>query len=65
MKIELKYFSGTGNSLKIQNTCREVFESNHQKGGETTGWNRYLEPIFKPPKNHTNHISNKLNHEDN
>lgn len=30
MKIELKYFTGTGNSLKVMNTCREVFiEHNH------------------------------------
>ena len=30
MKIELKYFTGTGNSLKILNTCKEVFiENNH------------------------------------
>jgi len=30
MKIELKYFTGTGNSLKVMNTCREVFiEQNH------------------------------------
>jgi ferredoxin len=30
MKIELKYFTGTGNSLKILDTCRAVFvEANH------------------------------------
>lgn len=28
MKIELKYFSGTGNSWKILDTCREVFIKN-------------------------------------
>ena len=31
MKIELRYFSGTGNSFKILDTCREVFaQSNHE-----------------------------------
>lgn len=31
MKIELKYFTGTGNSLKIMDTCKEVFaQSNHE-----------------------------------
>jgi len=30
MRIELKYFTGTGNSLKVLNTCRETFiENNH------------------------------------
>lgn len=30
MRIELKYFTGTGNSLKILDTCREVFvEAGH------------------------------------
>jgi Pyruvate/2-oxoacid:ferredoxin oxidoreductase delta subunit len=30
MKIELKYFTGTGNSLKVLNTCKDVFiENNH------------------------------------
>jgi len=30
MKIELRYFTGTGNSLKILDTCREVFvQANH------------------------------------
>lgn len=30
MRIELKYFTGTGNSLKILNTCKEVFtEADH------------------------------------
>jgi len=30
MRIELKYFTGTGNSLKVLGTCREVFiEANH------------------------------------
>jgi ferredoxin len=30
MKIDLKYFTGTGNSLKILSTCKEVFiENNH------------------------------------
>ena len=30
MKIELKYFTGTGNSLKILDTCKEIFaENNH------------------------------------
>lgn len=30
MKIELRYFTGTGNSLKILDTCREIFEqANH------------------------------------
>ncbi len=27
MNIELKYFTGTGNSLKVLNTCRKIFES--------------------------------------
>lgn len=31
MKIELKYFSGTGNSLKILDTCKDVFiRCNHE-----------------------------------
>jgi len=31
MKIDLKYFTGTGNSLKIMNTCREIFvQFNHE-----------------------------------
>ena len=31
MKIDLRYFTGTGNSLKILDTCREVFVSfNHE-----------------------------------
>jgi ferredoxin len=30
MKIELKYFTGTGNSLKICNICKEVFLENDQ-----------------------------------
>lgn len=31
MKIDLKYFTGTGNSLKIVNTCREIFiQFNHK-----------------------------------
>jgi ferredoxin len=41
MKIELRYFTGTGNSLKVLSTCREVFvENNHTinlsviKGGD-------------------------------
>jgi len=25
MKIELRYFTGTGNSLKVLNTCQDVF----------------------------------------
>jgi len=30
MKIELRYFTGTGNSLKVLSTCKEVFlENNH------------------------------------
>jgi Pyruvate/2-oxoacid:ferredoxin oxidoreductase delta subunit len=30
MKIELRYFTGTGNSLKVLNTCKETFiENNH------------------------------------
>jgi hypothetical protein len=30
MKIDLKYFSGTGNSWKVLDTCKEVFiENNH------------------------------------
>jgi ferredoxin len=30
MKIELRYFTGTGNSLKILDTCREIFvQANH------------------------------------
>jgi len=33
MKIELKYFTGTGNSLKIMNVCRDVFTgSDHITG---------------------------------
>lgn len=28
MEIELKYFTGTGNSLKIANVCKQVFEEN-------------------------------------
>jgi len=32
MKIELRYFSGTGNSYKIMDTCRGIF---NQKGYET------------------------------
>ena len=28
MKIELKYFTGTGNSLKVLNTCKDVFIEN-------------------------------------
>ncbi len=28
MKIQLKYFTGTGNSLKIIDTCREIFVQN-------------------------------------
>lgn len=31
MKIELKYFIGTGNSFKIMDTCKEVFvQFNHE-----------------------------------
>jgi ferredoxin len=31
MKIELKYFTGTGNSLKILDTCKEIFlQNNHE-----------------------------------
>ena len=31
MKFELKYFTGTGNSLKVLNTCKTVFaENNHE-----------------------------------
>ena len=31
MKIELRYFTGTGNSWKVLDTCREVFsEAGHQ-----------------------------------
>lgn len=31
MKIELRYFTGTGNSLKILDTCREIFvQANHE-----------------------------------
>jgi len=31
MKIELRYFTGTGNSLKIMDTCRETFvQFNHE-----------------------------------
>jgi Pyruvate/2-oxoacid:ferredoxin oxidoreductase delta subunit/flavodoxin len=31
MKIDLKYFTGTGNSLKIANSCREIFmQFNHE-----------------------------------
>jgi ferredoxin len=29
MKIELKYFSGTGNSWKILDTCKDIFIDNH------------------------------------
>lgn len=30
MKVELKYFTGTGNSLKVLSTCQDVFiENNH------------------------------------
>jgi Pyruvate/2-oxoacid:ferredoxin oxidoreductase delta subunit len=29
MKFELKYFTGTGNSLKVLNTCKEVFVANN------------------------------------
>jgi Pyruvate/2-oxoacid:ferredoxin oxidoreductase delta subunit len=30
MKIELRYFTGTGNSFKVLDTCREIFaENNH------------------------------------
>ena len=29
MKIELNYFSGTGNSWKVLDTCKEVFVENH------------------------------------
>ena len=29
MKIELKYFSGTGNSWKVLDTCKKVFAENH------------------------------------
>ncbi|MPM12137.1 hypothetical protein SDC9_58489 [bioreactor metagenome] len=29
MKIDLKYFTGTGNSWKILSTCAKVFENNH------------------------------------
>ena len=30
MRFELRYFTGTGNSLKILDTCREIFEQlNH------------------------------------
>jgi ferredoxin len=33
MRFELRYFTGTGNSLKILNTCREVFhEAGHTAG---------------------------------
>lgn len=28
MKIELRYFTGTGNSLKVLKTCKEVFMEN-------------------------------------
>ena len=31
MKFELKYFSGTGNSWKILDTCKDVFIENHHK----------------------------------
>ncbi|MBN2571658.1 MAG: EFR1 family ferrodoxin [Ignavibacteriales bacterium] len=31
MKIELRYFTGTGNSLKILDTCKEIFvQNNHE-----------------------------------
>jgi hypothetical protein len=31
MRIELRYFTGTGNSLKIMKTCKEVFDRfNHE-----------------------------------
>ena len=31
MKIELRYFTGTGNSLKILDTCKEIFvQANHE-----------------------------------
>lgn len=46
MKIEIKYFTGTGNSLKIVNTCKKVFtEGNHSvniseiKKGEQISYN--------------------------
>jgi ferredoxin len=29
MKIELRYFTGTGNSWKVLDTCRDVFVENH------------------------------------
>ena len=31
MNVELKYFSGTGNSYKIMDTCKEIFIQNGDK----------------------------------
>jgi hypothetical protein len=31
MNVELKYFSGTGNSYKILDTCKEIFIQNGNK----------------------------------
>lgn len=44
MKIDLKYFTGTGNSLKIMNTCREIFlQFNHETTiSEINSENTYL-----------------------
>ncbi len=43
MKVELRYFTGTGNSVKVLNTCKEVFDRNNH---ETT--------ISEIDINHTN-----------
>jgi hypothetical protein len=38
MKIELRYFTGTGNSLKVLNTCKKVLD----KASEASAWQNVL-----------------------